>query len=319
MLLVLTSSDDATADYLCARLTAEHAPFLRIDTDTFARTGFVEYCHTGITIRIGDRSYSPDAFSNLWFRRPRGILVEGPSTPAQLLHTSREWGAALDGFLAHIASELWINHPAANARASSKLHQLSAAQALGLSVPDTLVTMSNEEALRFWYKHGGFVVTKPLSVGYVESPNGVVEGRIYTSSVKQEDLRDTQLLSRCPTLLQQQISGGVDVRLTVIDGKFVASHLRPPKGTPPPVNIRRLDMTRLNYNVASVPAGISSLLLQLMDSFRLRFGAIDLIETAGGEWVFLEINPNGQWAWMDLIGVSNIAQLFLDALGGNRW
>ena len=36
-----------------------------------------------------------------------------------------------------------------------------------------------------------------------------------------------------------------------------------------------------------------------MVSLRLTFGAIDLIETPKGEYVFLEINPNGQWLWLD--------------------
>ena len=36
-----------------------------------------------------------------------------------------------------------------------------------------------------------------------------------------------------------------------------------------------------------------------MQSLRLTFGAIDLIETPSGEYVFLEVNPNGQWLWID--------------------
>jgi glutathione synthase/RimK-type ligase-like ATP-grasp enzyme len=31
----------------------------------------------------------------------------------------------------------------------------------------------------------------------------------------------------------------------------------------------------------------------------LSFGAIDIIKKLNGEYVFLEINPNGQWAWLE--------------------
>ena len=31
----------------------------------------------------------------------------------------------------------------------------------------------------------------------------------------------------------------------------------------------------------------------------LRFGAIDMVQTPSGEHVFLEINPNGQWLWIE--------------------
>jgi glutathione synthase/RimK-type ligase-like ATP-grasp enzyme len=36
-----------------------------------------------------------------------------------------------------------------------------------------------------------------------------------------------------------------------------------------------------------------------MGALRLTFGAIDLIQTNTGEYVFLEINPSGQWLWLD--------------------
>jgi hypothetical protein len=39
---------------------------------------------------------------------------------------------------------------------------------------------------------------------------------------------------------------------------------------------------------------------------------------ADGEWQFLEINPNGQWAWMDLLGGTEIYELFIKAMGGVR-
>ncbi len=35
-----------------------------------------------------------------------------------------------------------------------------------------------------------------------------------------------------------------------------------------------------------------------MKALGLNFGAIDMILTPAGEYVFLEINPNGQWAWI---------------------
>jgi glutathione synthase/RimK-type ligase-like ATP-grasp enzyme len=36
-----------------------------------------------------------------------------------------------------------------------------------------------------------------------------------------------------------------------------------------------------------------------MSSLKLTFGAIDLIETLDGNYVFLEVNPSGQWLWID--------------------
>lgn len=39
--------------------------------------------------------------------------------------------------------------------------------------------------------------------------------------------------------------------------------------------------------------------LALTRKLNLQFGAIDFVETPTGEFIFLEINPNGQWAWIE--------------------
>jgi len=42
----------------------------------------------------------------------------------------------------------------------------------------------------------------------------------------------------------------------------------------------------------------------LLVGFDERISAIDLIETPQGEFVFLEVNPSGQWGWIaDLAGL----------------
>ena len=35
-----------------------------------------------------------------------------------------------------------------------------------------------------------------------------------------------------------------------------------------------------------------------------------------GNWYFFEINPNGQWAWLDSDGGTNIAGSFIRAFRG---
>lgn len=36
-----------------------------------------------------------------------------------------------------------------------------------------------------------------------------------------------------------------------------------------------------------------------MGALDLQFGCIDLVRTPAGEHVFLEVNPSGQWLWLD--------------------
>src|SRR6266851_4864116 len=43
-------------------------------------------------------------------------------------------------------------------------------------------------------------------------------------------------------------------------------------------------------------------------------GALDFLVTPEGKWVFLEINPNGQWAWIEEETGLPIAAAIADAL-----
>lgn len=49
-------------------------------------------------------------------------------------------------------------------------------------------------------------------------------------------------------------------------------------------------------------------LLRFMSSIDLRYGAIDLIETPNGEFVFLEVNPSGQWGWITTLAHLPVAE-----------
>jgi glutathione synthase/RimK-type ligase-like ATP-grasp enzyme len=65
------------------------------------------------------------------------------------------------------------------------------------------------------------------------------------------------------------------------------------------VDWRRGGSLELNYRPHTLPKEIGSTCRRLVDRLDLSFGAIDMILTPQGEYVFLEINPNGQWAWIE--------------------
>ena len=54
----------------------------------------------------------------------------------------------------------------------------------------------------------------------------------------------------------------------------------------------------------------------LLDSFALRFAALDFVVDPDGRWWFLECNPNGQWAWIEDETNMPITSAIADALEG---
>jgi D-alanine-D-alanine ligase-like ATP-grasp enzyme len=121
-------------------------------------------------------------------------------------------------------------------------------------------------------------------------------------------------IAGCPTLFQQYIDKSLDVRLTVLDGRSVGVALvaRDDAGNQL-CDIRRNNMDSVQYDFIAVPNEILAAVRGMLQRYSLRFGAFDFVVDKAGIWYFLEVNPNGQWAWLDQVADAGISALFVDA------
>ncbi len=307
MLVILTNTSDSTADYVVSRLASKGFPFLRLDTDTMLQDMRLTYVPGQPFMEIDGERLHPLQVSTLWYRRPQRLLHKHIADSPEGDCAIDEWSEALEGFFAHVPMQRWINLPSSNALASRKLEQLTRAKAMGLSIPDTLVTQSQEELRQFYSLHQGKIIVKPLGRAYIERPDDARDSLIFTNRVRPTDLDDLSDLERCPTLFQQAINKRSDVRITVVDTHVHAIELlaRDSDGGQR-CDIRRNNMSDVSYQSIALPAVIDERIRSLVASYHLRFAAIDMAVAEDGQWFFFEINPNGQWAWLDLCGVADI-------------
>lgn len=301
MILILTNGDDATADWVCRAL--KRRAYLRLDTDSLPRQAELRLHDGGFELRANGRWHRSEDFSGVWYRRPKAIRFPGRGSAGVKQHASEEYTAALEAFLATIPRSSWINFPSQNAAAGHKLEQLQRAKKMGFEVPRTLVSQRPAEVRRFWRECDGQVIIKPLSHGQID--HGTRHELIYTSALRKDDLTRTALIRRCPTLLQERIEKSADIRVTLIDDDIQAAELIARDAGHQRLDIRRNNMVDVEHRRITLPFVIARRLLRLLRSYGLRFGAVDFVRDTEGRWFFLEINPNGQWAWMDLAGVTD--------------
>ncbi|PSB57762.1 MvdD family ATP-grasp ribosomal peptide maturase, partial [Chamaesiphon polymorphus CCALA 037] len=64
----------------------------------------------------------------------------------------------------------------------------------------------------------------------------------------------------------------------------------------------------------TLPADVEAKLLQFMEYFGLNYGAIDIIVTVDGRYVFLEVNPVGEFFWLELYAGLPISNAIADLL-----
>jgi len=321
--LVLTNSLDATADYLCAKVHAAAVALVRLDSDMDLRRLSLEYRNGKPVLGIDQATYRPEDFSHVWLRRPEELRLQNQVLgQAEKRHITEEWKGALEGFLAHIDVCRWINHPARNAAASHKMEQLSRAKSLGFLVPETLITNKPEAMHDFWHECEGEVAVKPIFSGYLERDAPAEDSQVYTNRVQPRHLQSAHsLLPICPTLFQRIVRKAMDVRITIVDSAVYPVGITADDGGRQRLDIRRNNMNDVKYSMVSVPPELRARLMELVASYGLRFAAVDMAIDEDGRWFFFEVNPNGQWAWLDIAGITSIAAGFVRMFSqgkGNR-
>ncbi len=313
MLLVLTNTGDATADYLLGKLSEAAVPFVRLDTDTALRRIALAYTPGSPQLQIDGKWYCPVDFSTVWYRRPEKLTLYGPDSDSPEGECIRdEWSEALEGFFSHIPRSQWMNHPAANALASRKLEQLSVARRIGFTIPETIVTQNSEVLRAFFHSNNGRIIVKPMGRAYIERPEEESDSIIFTNRVHDSDLEDLSDLRGCPTLFQQAVDKISDVRITVVDSAIHAFELLAIDATGRQrCDIRRNNMQDVEYRPVKLPDQVVGAVRELVALYELRFAAIDMAIAENGEWYYFEVNPNGQWAWLDICGVGEIYKSFV--------
>ena len=89
------------------------------------------------------------------------------------------------------------------------------------------------------------------------------------------------------------------MRVTIVGRKLFAAAIDSQSDPNAEVDWRNTSNPRLPHIPITLPDQIADLLLRMMDKLHLTFGAIDLIQTVNDDYLFLEINPSGQWLWLD--------------------
>jgi len=225
----------------------------------------------------------------VWWRRPGAfVLPETLRDPAHRRLALSEASTAFHGAYESM-NALWINRPALDAVASHKPYQLALAQTLGLEIPQTMMTSDPEEARSFWRACDGDVIYKQ----FLALPEAWSETRrLGEAETKVGDAA----IRLAPVIFQQHIAAVADLRVTIIGDQVFAAA----------VDLRDLDYdvdVRMNLNAKHIahdlPDDVADKLRALMRRLGLVYGAIDLRLTRDGRYVFLEINPAGQFLYVE--------------------
>jgi hypothetical protein len=296
MILLITRRDDLTADYLIERLLDRGVPYLRFDVDHYLDD-------VSLTVEFGQRGTSGEittpqgaaplsGIRGVWYRRAMSPRLDHLDlSPGDRWFAEREARHFLEGALGSIPAR-WVNPWSAVHLWERKLAQLPLAAACGLSVPRTLVSTEARRLSAFATEQP--VVTKAICQGFLETDRGAES--VYTHAASTERLSDQTAARLCPTLVQQRLTKAADVRLTAIGRRQFAARLD--ADLPDGLDWRRPG-TEIDYTPIEVPRHVGEAVGRMLGETSLRYGAFDFALLPDGNWVFLEVNPAGEFAWIE--------------------
>ncbi len=245
---------------------------------------------TGLSglISTPSRELALERVRAVWWRRPTPYQASPRAPGRDVAFAVAEARFGFGGVLAALRDCLWVNHPWHNQAAEYKPGQLVTAAECGLTVPSTLITNDPHQA-RTFAEDFAPVVYKPLRHPLQKDMNGG-NGMIWVRAVDPVELDDT--LSVTAHMFQAKVEKVADIRVTVVGEKVFA--IRIDSG----LLDWRADYDTLTYTLVPCPPALESSIRRYMRSYGLMFAAFDFALTPNGDWVFLECNPNGQWAWI---------------------
>jgi hypothetical protein len=308
-LVIFTCQDDLHSDAVIKRLQ-ERRPDLgvvRINTDNLATN--LNYCFHWSSLgtletqelRIRDSGASADGVSIIWYRkpdrpRPHPSLISFDAQDCSV----REYLELLRSFPGFFPQAKWVNDFWQMQKYSIKANQVAIAREVGLLIPETVITNDLEAVKKLSSRHKEIII-KPMAF------NGFAVGReqygCFTNRLEAKDLDhyNDEDLSYAPAIFQQRIDKYQELRVTVIGEEVFACEIQTEPGTVENIDWRIESVEDLPHRLVKLPLKVSKSLKRMLSLMSMNFGAFDLIRDEAGTYYFIEVNPNGQYYWIELL------------------
>ncbi len=297
MILIVTRKDDVHADLVAMELEKLGVPFFRLNTEAIYEYEIALTLDGAELLHIASRRRMDTNNISAVYLRRRSI----PDLPIDSEYESfvhSEWKSFLKNLWVSMRNARWVSNPEAIEVASNKLAQLKVAQEIGLTIPPTLMTNSQDEVRAFNGKFGSDgLVYKALNSGEISRDSGeVIYTQILDTALLDSSYSDEFRLA--PGIFQPCIKKLYEVRVTVIGKSAFSAKIDSQVNAKTCIDWRHYDDGIIGHTAYNLPEAIEAKCIEIVERFGLKFGAIDLIKNDEG-YTFLEINANGQWAWIE--------------------
>lgn len=306
MVLILSENGDVSTNSVIDWLNYYSIEWLRINETDQVTFSCIEYRQDKLVkfeIKVNGKILDLLCVTSYWYRRgflnfTERKLRDNIATDPQIHNNlARYLGEEMDNLNAFVHAYLRETKIQLNslltATNDKTFYQFIAVQS-GLCVPDTLISNEMRSALTFATGKPDNVVTKSINEGFGFNYKDYT---LYstTSAVSSKDISASASYF-FPTLFQESISKYVELRIFYLDGAMYSMAIFSQQNEKTRLDFRNYDYDHPNRCVPfQLPEEIRSRVIDFMSRIKLNSGSIDMILTPEGRYVFLEVNPVGQF------------------------
>lgn len=316
MILVITKPGDKHGAHMISvlkKIGERVSAFIFSDFPTINELSFGPNSGFSLKLVDGSKINGQEIKSVLYRRCDEPIASASIKSTAIRKYVAEESDLFLET-LPQLTDCLWVSGPDAIRVANRKPYQLTVAAKLGFKIPETLITNSPEEGKRFFDTIKSDVVVKTLHTPGFVTENGIQVSLFNRRLGKQGLIPFLARLKNCPVILQPYIEKLFELRITVVGGRVFPCAIYSQSSQRTLDDWRRYDLPNTPHKPFALPPDLEKKCVALVKTLGLKFGCIDMIVTPDKEYVFLEINPNGQWLWIEQLTGLPIAQALAELL-----
>lgn len=297
MILIISNEYDVTSNLVMSWLSRFKTNYIRFNSEHLSVLNFLHIGNQSSALKINEIDF--EKINVIWHRRGRLRLISSElNNLGNLTHYLKKEEDALIKSIEKY-SKLSGNYIGSYLQEveNYKISHLIFAKNAGLLIPETLLTTEKKELMDFYFEHKK-IITKdiryPIQINFPDGSMSSV-GTFLISENMIFELSDVF----APVLVQKYVEKQFEIRHFFHDELFYTMAIFSQNDSKTNVDYRNYNEEVPNRCVPfKLPENIIEKLKHFIKLSDLRTGSIDLIYTKSEEFIFLEVNPMGQFDWL---------------------
>jgi ATP-GRASP peptide maturase of grasp-with-spasm system len=252
----------------------------------------IKFNGKNIDIVVAEKAINIDSFKSFWYRRGR-IRYKSSSTIFSNLKIKEDEEKVLEEYIHYILKRKNCINDYFNSE-SNKLIVLEEARNNGLNVPESFLCQDKKSVSKINLSEE--LITKTIS----ESSMIVFQDKtsvIYTSVVNKKTIPN--LFS--PSLIQNRIKKKYELRIFYFNNKLWTMAIFSQTNSKTSVDYKQYNRDKPNRTIPyQLPDYIDQKLRKFINNMKYDSCSVDMIVTEENQFIFLEINPIGQFGMVSI-------------------